>query len=401
LTSTKWKRTYWAVFAANTITAVGMMSFLPFFPSLMEEVGVEDRAAVAAWSGVIFGAAPLTAAIMGPIWGSIGDRYGRKVMVLRAMLAITVFVGAMGLAQTPWQLLALRVGQGFFAGFIPPSITLVSVQAPKGMPQGRITGNLQAALAAGSILGPPLGALVGGVLGLRAVFLFVAIASAMAAGLVALFAHEDKTMRATLETWSPGSMLTEVVRDLRDFLAQPRMRAGVILLFCLQFGVGSTSPLMEIYVGDIVDGDPDHVRKLTAGLFTALAAAVLAGSPLWGRYGDRVGHRRALVQATILAAVVLAGHAATTFFLALLAARILIGFCAGGSNATAFGLAATEISPDRRGAALGAVFSARALAVSLGAMSGGALASVLGIPGLFLASGGLVLVAVLATRPWR
>jgi len=125
-----WKRTYRAVWLANLITSVGMMSFLPFFPSLLEEMGVDSPVAVRVWAGAIFGAAPLSATLMSPIWGALGDRLGRKLMICRAMIAIAVFVGGMYFAQTPLQLLALRIGQGLFSGFIPPSITLVSVAAP-------------------------------------------------------------------------------------------------------------------------------------------------------------------------------------------------------------------------------------------------------------------------------
>ena len=382
------------------LTAVGMMSFLPFFPSLMEAVGVEGRGALAAWTGVAFGAAPFTAALMGPVWGTIGDRFGRKAMVLRAYLAIVVFVGAMGFAQTPWQLLALRIGQGMFAGFVPPSITLVSIAAPKSV-QGRISGSLQASLAVGTIIGPLLGAQVLDVFGLRTLLLLVAALAALATLTVAFFAHEEAGMRAVMETWSPTSVLAHAWKDLRRLLANPKLRLAVLILFALQFGVGSTNPLMEIYVRDLGEGDPDRARHLTAVLFSALAAAALVASPLWGRYGDRVGHRRALLQAGAFAALVLMGHAVAMVFAGLLACRILIGISVGGTNATAFGLAATQTEPAERGAAFGAVFSARAMAMSLGAISGGALSSLLGIPGLFLLAGGIVLavIAVIVARP--
>ncbi|MEW6071940.1 MAG: MFS transporter [Planctomycetota bacterium] len=396
----RWERTYWVVFAANLVTAVGMMSFLPFFPSLMEELGVQERGAIAAWSGVVFGAAPFTAALMGPVWGSIGDRIGRKLMVLRALLAISLFVGAMGFARSPWELLLLRIGQGIFAGFVPPSITLVSIAAPRAV-QGRITGSLQASLWVGSIAGPLLGAFVRDAWGLRAVFFLVAALSGLGAFLIGLFAHEEEGLRATLEAWSPGALLGDVVRDLKELLRLPRVRTAVVLLFLLQFGVGSTNPLLEIFVGDVWTGDPRAVPGLTAWLFTAFAGAGLVASPLWGRWGDRVGHHQALLLATALAGLALLGHAAAATFAVLLAARIGIGVTAGGANACSFGLAATSTSAERRGSGFGAVFSARALALSLGAMSGGALSSLLGIPGLFLAAGVVVLGAILGLRPWR
>ena len=87
-----WKRTYWVVWTANLITSIGMMSFLPFFPSLLEEMGVEGEASISRWAGVCFAAAPLSATVSAPLWGAIGDRFGRKVMVCRAMLAIAVAV---------------------------------------------------------------------------------------------------------------------------------------------------------------------------------------------------------------------------------------------------------------------------------------------------------------------
>ena len=131
-----WKRTYWSGWTANLIASIGMMSFLPFFPSLLGELGLTGKTELAVWSGLVFGAAPLSATVMSPIWGALGDRVGRKIMVLRSMVAIALFVGLMGFAETPMQLLLLRVGQGIFSGFIPPSITLVSVGAPADR-QGR------------------------------------------------------------------------------------------------------------------------------------------------------------------------------------------------------------------------------------------------------------------------
>jgi len=230
------------------------------------------------------------------------------------------------------------------------------------------------------------------------VFFVVAVLSGFAALLVALFAHEEKGMRTMLETWSPTSVLGDVVRDFRHHLSKPVLRQGILLFFCIQFGVGATNPLMEIYVGDLWTGDPARVPSLTAWLFTAVAAAGFVASPLWGRYGDRVGHTRAVLVSVAIAALVLAGHAFAMVFAGLLVCRILIGASAGGTNATAFGLAATQTPPEQRGAAFGIVFSARAMALSIGAMSGGALASVLGIPGLFLVSGGLVGGALVALK---
>jgi len=394
----RWERTFWVVFVANLVTAVGMMSFLPFFPSILEGMGLTDRDEIAAWAGVTFGAAPLAAAFMGPIWGSIGDRFGRKVMVLRSMVAIAVFVGAMGFARTPWQLLVLRLSQGVFSGFVPPSNALVSISAPQAM-QGRIAGSLQASLAAGAIVGPLLGALVESTLGIHSIFFFVSAAAGLSALLVGLFAHEDHSLRVSLERWSPSSVLAGAWGDLARLLKKRPIRSAVVVLFTVQIGMGATNPLLELFVRDIWEGDRERVPQLTAYLFTAMAGAALFATPLWGRIGDRIGHSRALVVAAALSAAVLFLHSVAAGFVTLAVARVLIGCFSTGPNTTAAGIAATGTKVENRGVAFGAVFSARAFAVSLGSVLGGAASAVVGIRGLFVLAGTLVVVVLVLQRP--
>ncbi|MEZ6019694.1 MAG: MFS transporter [Planctomycetota bacterium] len=190
-----WRRTYWVVWTANLITAVGMMSFLPFFPSLLEELGMQGEAAISRWSGICFAAAPLSATFSAPIWGAVGDRLGRKLMVCRALMAICVFVGGMAFVTSAWQLLALRIAQGMFSGFLPPSITLVSVAAPADR-QGRLAGNLTTSIALGGLAGPMFGGLVAAQLGShKSVFLVVGLLAGLSALLVWFGAVEDPATR--------------------------------------------------------------------------------------------------------------------------------------------------------------------------------------------------------------
>jgi len=389
-----WKRTFWTVYAANLITAVGMMSFIPFFPSYLEELGVHDRAALSRWSGIAVGAAPLAAAVMGPIWGSIGDRFNRKLMVLRAMLAITLFVGLMGFVRTPWELLGLRLCQGVFSGFVPPSITLVSVAAPREV-QGRVSGTLQGALALGAIIGPLFGAFASVHLGLRGVFFCVSALSGTSALLIGLFVREERALDETVQAFSPTSVLRNAFRDLRESLRLRSVRAALLLLFCAQIGGSAINPQIELFVRDVWRGDPERVHALTGWAFSAFAIASLFAMPAWGRLGDRMGHARALKLCAILGGVALGLHALVTAFAALIVVRVLLGGTLSGANATSFGVVATETPIERRGSAMGAAFSARAFAMSFGAMGGGWLASWIGLRGLFLTAAGLVVVGVL------
>jgi DHA1 family multidrug resistance protein-like MFS transporter len=390
-----WKRTYWVVWVSNLVTAVGMMSFLPFFPSHLLHLGVEDEGARALWSGLIFGGAPLAAALMTPIWGALGDRYGRRLMTVRAMFAITIFVGAMSLATSPEQLFALRLAQGCFSGFVAPSITLVSVVAPADR-QGQVAGNLQTAMALGAVIGPLLGGLMGPTLGLERVFVAVAISSAASGLLVWFLAEENEADRqAQGSSRGPLAALAGSVRDLRDVVRHPKMRRALAVLFFMILGMGATNPLLELFVEDLGFGHGEAERA-TGLLVSAFAAVNIVAMPLWGRRGDQRGHLRALQSCAWLAAVALAAHGFVQGVWSLALARLVLAVAMAGASPLAYGLAAATIPVQRRGGAMGAVFSARTLAISLSSMGGGALAALVGVRGLFFLGAGVIFVALLA-----
>ncbi|MCK9910649.1 MFS transporter, partial [Microbacteriaceae bacterium K1510] len=66
-----------------------------------------------------------------PLWGSLADRKGRKLMVLRSTLAISLFTCMMGFAQAVWQLLVIRMLQGVFSGYSATANALVATKIPE------------------------------------------------------------------------------------------------------------------------------------------------------------------------------------------------------------------------------------------------------------------------------
>ncbi len=421
-----WKRTYWVVWTANLVTSIGMMSFLPFFPSLLEEMGVQGESAISSWAGICFAAAPFSATISAPIWGALGDRFGRKLMVCRAMLAIALFVGGMGFVQTPGQLLVMRLGQGMFSGFIPPSITLVSIAAPADR-QGRVAGNLATALAVGGLVGPTMGGVVAAALDSRRSVFFVVGALAFLGALLVWFgAVEDSSTRQAQSSTGPGqrghwggavAALKKSLQDVAEVFKNPALRGTALVVFALQFGLGAINPVIELFVREIITAEglvgsvwerltsvvasegttlEERVETLaTSLLFGAMAVANLITLSPWGFYGDRVGHRRALVHCGILSILALTVQAVTAVYAVLLVGRFLMGIGMAGIGPLAFGLAAGEASADRRGGAFGVVFSARTFAVAVGGTAGGILYPYLGARGVMAASAVLLAVTLL------
>jgi len=387
-----WRRNFRVVWAANFVTAVGMTTFLPLFPLHLAEIGVVGDHAVAIWSGALVAAAPLTAAVMGPLWGALGDRVGRKPMLLRANLAITLFVGAMGFATTPWLLLALRLLQGVFSGFIAPAMTLVSVSAPPHQ-QGRIAGLLHTSVLAGNIAGPALGGWLGDRFGHHLTFFLCAGTSAAAFVAILLGVTEVGAARAKS---SGRSAIGDLLRDARSFLAAGPLRTMVLGVLAVRGGAVLVDPVLALFIATLGGAGEGRLGTITGLAFGATAAATLLVTPVWGRLGDERGHGRLLGLCGVAAALCVLPQAFVGHVVQLAALRFASGLFLAGVLPSAFGLAASLSPVAKRGAANGFMFSAIGLANALGPMAGGAAAGALdrggfGVRPLFVASALLVL----------
>src|SRR5258706_11690328 len=108
--------------------------------------------------------------IASPIWGVLGDKFGRKPMLIRSMVGGAVFVGLMFLAQTPTQLVILRFLQGATSGTVAAATALVAAETPRPR-VGWALGVLTSSVALGGAIGPVIGGFAGAAIGLRLVFL--------------------------------------------------------------------------------------------------------------------------------------------------------------------------------------------------------------------------------------
>ncbi len=412
-----WKRNFYLVWANNFVTGVGMMAFIPLFPLYLRELGVTDPGAVSAWAGVIFAGAPLTAACMGPLWGALGDRVGRKPMMLRANLSIALFVGSMAFAGSPLQLLLLRLGQGFFSGFMAPSVTLVSVATPMER-QGRVMGLLHTALLAGGIVGPLLGGYVADNFGLRWVFAVTSCLSLLAATMTALFVREvphdaaaaspdrgpsadaadpagEQPAPAPRPRLTLGSLLRGAWSDIGVLVRTGPLRSILVVVFAVRFGAALIDPILALYVETLEGFDADRLATTAGFVFGLTSVAALIFTPVWGRVGDSLGASRALGICATGAGLAYLAQAFVTHVDALAALRFLSGSFVAGIFPAAYAATARHSSVERRGSAYGVTFSSLIFANALGPASGGLLAARFGLRRVMLLASLLMLGAAL------
>lgn len=349
----------------------------PFIPLYVRDLGVQDNAEAARWAGAIGAASAFTMAIAQPFWGSLADRYGRRIMVLRSIGAASIVLALMGLATHPWQLLVLRLVQGALTGTTAASNALVATTVPREK-LGSSLGLMQVAMYGGVAVGPLLGGLIADHLGYRA--------SCFAAGGLMLLSL-GLVLGLVRETFTPSPVATSdegVLAGSRQLLAVPGLLLIMGITFLIQYGNSAVSPVLALFISELA-----HTSNAasTAGVIMAGTGVVSAvAAVLVGRMGDRWGHRRVLPICLLGAALTCLPQAFVTTPGELFGWRVGLGLFLGGLLPSANALLVGLVPAGRRGSAFGLGGTALSLANAVGPLSGAFLGGALGMGSVFLAT---------------
>jgi len=359
-----------------------MALVLPFLPLFIRELGVEDNASVQLWSGAIFSAPFLCASLTTPLWGWLGDRVGRKPMVVRALLGLSVALFLMGFANSVGELLLLRLLQGLISGFIPAAIALVSSSAPRNK-QGYALGTLSSAQAAGIVVGPLIGGVLADQIGYRNLFHITAAAELIAAIGVMLLVRENRT---ELKSAAKYSVMDNARRARRAPL--PTVLVGLLLT---QMALLMVQPFFALFVEDL--GVPAHrLSSMTGILFGITGVAMFIAAPFWGRISDRAGRRRTLLVAFAGGAILFVLQGFSHSVKELFVWRFLQGICAAGMLPSLYAVIAHFSPEKRRGGIMGFASGVTLLGGMLGPILGGVMAARFGMRMVFLVAGAILMI---------
>ncbi len=358
-----------AIAGACFIGFAGFTLVMPFLPLYFAQLGMQDPAEIALWSGLSLGVTPGMTALLAPLWGRVADRYGNKFLVLRSLACFVVTMVLFGLVTRPWHVFALRVLQGFFAGYGALAVAMAAQAAPRDRMASAI-GTVQTAQRLGPALGPAIGGVLAVAIGIRASFFVSSLFYAGAFVLVWRWFHEARPQRAAPSAAREGTRLA--------FASGVALQQFVLLMgviFGLQLVDRSFGPVLPLYLAQL--GVPtERIALVAGGLFSAGACAGAAGNLATQRL-LQWSAPRALLRFTALAAA--AGLMPFVFGSSvgmLLAATILFGFAIGVAMTASFTAAGHVVPEESRSTGFGLLTSASLVGLALSPIAAGVLARI-------------------------
>ncbi len=386
----QWQRNIYAIWSAQFLAMVGLTLIVPFLPLYLRELGVRNLADVERWSGFLFAAPFLVQTLAAPLWGVLGDRYGRKMMVLRAMVGIGVTNMLSAAVRHVGELVLLRAVQGGVSGFVAAGNALVTAAIPADR-MGASLGLLQTSLTAGGIIGPLIGGALGDLVGYRNVFLITG-ATCFAAAAVVLVGAREEMAPARARAAGPG-----VWANLVYFFQSPTLRTTGMLLCTSQVAVMSVEPIFSVYVSTL-RVPPERVATVAGVLFSVTGLTSMLGAPLWGRTADRSGESRVLALTLAGAAVAYLAQAWAGSAWEVFVFRASLGFFTGGMLPPLYAIVARSTPSERLGGIMGLTSSAIMLGSVIGPLLGGLLSAAVGIRWVFVVAAAVLAISATGVR---
>ena len=374
-----WKRTLFILSVCQFIAMSGMSALVPFLPLFIRELGITDTNQTAVWSGLVFAGPFITSFLVQPLWGTLGDRSGRKLMAVRALFGLALAQLLIYFVPDVYWLLGIRLLQGTLSGFNVAAMSLITSIAPKEK-QGYSISMLQSASNGGVVVGPIIGGLLSTFLSFRGVFLIVGIIIVILAFVVIFFVEESKNEKTTEREIR--------VRDNFKVLINNRIlfgTAGLILLTSL--GIASVRPVFVLYVESFDRSGAFSLALQAGALYSILGIFSTFSSIYFSKMVDKISLKKILGLASLGTGIMYCFHPFVPNIYWLVPVRIVLGLSYGIIVPVLFTQISKQAGERNKGGLLALATSSQTLGVIIGSVVSGKLVTLLGVRYPFLAVG--------------
>lgn len=309
--------------------------------------------------GVLIGALGIAWGVFSIIGGGLGDRFGRRRVLIPAIVGFSLLSGVSGLAMGLTSLLAIRIVMGANEGaFCPVSFAAVS-EASRPTRRGMNLGITQSAFPLfGLALGPLIATQLLQVTSWRWAFVLVGVPGLIVAALLARIVREPPTV---------GSQAHEHRAPPREVWKHRNVPLGMLALLCAMSGIFSLSAMVPSYL-------IDYLKLTTAemGLVTsAIGFGGFLGQLALPALSDLIGRKPVAIGGFVFGALLVYAFAQASTIPALFTLLFVACFCCFGLLGLLTGAVAAEAAPH------GLVSSTTGIIVATGEIFGGGIAPVI------------------------
>jgi MFS family permease len=326
--------------------------------------------------GIAVGTLFVGAVILRPIAGRIGDRYGRRILVIGGAATVAVSLFGYALAHSIVALVAARLLTGLGeAAFFVGAATMITDLAPVER-RGEAISYWSVSVYTGFAFGPAIGEIVQRAYGYTTTW-FVAGALAVGAVLLGLCTREAPRAAYAGE---------------KTPLIHRRALVPGIVLFCGLIATAGFGAFIPLY-------SPDVGIENVAIIFFVFGGLVLLIRMIGARLPDILGGVRAATIALIATAIGMGIIAVWASALGLFAGVLVFGLGSAFLYPAILLLALENSRISERGAVIGTVSSCFDLSQGVGSLIVGGAAAVIGYRGAFGVSAVAALIGLVLL--WR
>jgi MFS family permease len=349
-----------------------LLPVLPVYAK--EELGVGSVGV-----GLVVAAASPAALLFQPIAGRLGDRRGRRLLVILGPLVAAASVAAYTVTDALWTLVLLRLVTGIGEGFtFVGAATIVNDLAPEER-RGEAVSIYSLGVWGGFALGPVLGEVMLDLGGYDAVWL----TAAGTAGVAALAGMAVPETRPRTAGEPP-----------RGRLVHPAALGPGLVLICSAFGFAGFNAFVALYARELGLGG--------AGWVFFVYSMIVVGIRIVGRrIPDRLGAKQASGTALLLLAAGLFTIGVWNDEVGLFVGTAVFAIGTALAFPALMTLAVDRADPSERSSVIGTFSASIEVGFAVGALSLGGVAAAAGYEGVFVASAvsSLVGALVLARLP--
>ncbi len=148
------------IFVTVVLDIIGLMIIFPIMPDILRLVGKLTISDAAVWGGILYASYALMQFLFSPIIGNLSDTFGRRPIILTALVLMAIDYLILGFASVLWVFIIGRMVGGVAGGTVPTAFAYLA-DISTSEDKAKNFGLVGAAFGVGFVLGPFLGGILG------------------------------------------------------------------------------------------------------------------------------------------------------------------------------------------------------------------------------------------------